>query len=159
MKSMTIWIDADGCPVRVRNIVIKASLRTGVPAVLVSDRPLPVRERGEVSLVQVPKGEDSADGYIRCRSAEGDIAVSRDLLLAEGLVEKGVLVLDDRGELYTGENIRERISLKERMMEFRAMGITPESGSGTAGEREVKAFASAFDRVLSRRLKELSRKS
>lgn len=152
---MTIWVDADGCPARVRKIVEKASLRTGISVVFVADRALPIDEGETLSSVQVEKGDNRADDYIREHGEEGDIAISRDVHLAADLVAKGILVIDDRGGLYTEENIRERVSLRDRMMEFREMGLNPESGTGKAGEREVRIFAEVFDRELTRRMKEV----
>ncbi len=147
---MNIWVDADSCPVRVREIIERASRRTGIPAIFVSDRPLPVQNAGPVSVVEVPTAEDSCDSYILAQAREGDLAVSRDVLLAEGLVAGEVTVLDDRGAVYTEENIRERVSLRNEMMRLREMGIRPETGRGKAGEREIRAFAAAFDRELNR---------
>ncbi len=147
---MKIWVDADSCPVRVREIVERASRRTGVSAVFVSDRVLPVQKDGPVSLVEVPTAENSCDTYILDRAREGDLAVSRDVPLAAALVASGVTVLDDRGAVYTEENIGERVSLRDEMMRLREMGIGPETGRGRAGEREIRAFAAAFDRELNR---------
>jgi hypothetical protein len=153
---MTIWVDADGLPARIRRIVEKASRRTGTGSVFVSDRGLPIEEEGPVSLAVVATGDDSADEYIRARCREGDLAVTRDVLLSESLVERGVLVLDDRGGVYTGENIRERVSVRERMKELRELGISPEDSAGGTGqlnERDVRSFAEALDRELTRLLR------
>ena len=153
---VTIWVDADGLPAKMRHIVEKASRRTGTGSVFVSDRGLPIEERGPVSLAPVETGEDSADEYICGHCREGDLAVTRDVFLSERLVERGVLVLDDRGGVYTEENIRERVSVRERMKEFRDLGLQPEESGGRKGrlnERDVRAFAEALDRELSRLLR------
>ena len=153
---VTIWVDADGLPAKMRRIVEKASRRTETKSVFVSDRGLPVDDAGPVSLVVVDTGKDSADEYICGRCRVGDLAVTRDVLLSECLVGRGLLVLDDRGGVYTEENIRERVSMRERMREFRELGLQPEEPGGHKGrlsEREVRSFAEALDRELNRLLR------
>jgi len=151
---MTIWIDADGLPVRIRSIVERAARRTATPAVFVSDRPLPLEAAEPVSLVLVEEGADSADLYIEEHGAAGDMAVTRDVLLSSRLVEGGLSVLDDRGSLYTEENIRERVSMRERMRELRELGVETDGRRKGLSERDIRSFAETLDRELSRRLRE-----
>ena len=106
-----------------------------------------------VELVVVPEGPQAADDRIAEMAALGDIAVTRDLPLAERLAAKGVTVLNDRGDVFTAENAMERRSARDRAEELRALGLAPESPRGrTWGQRELKAFADAFDRVLTKAL-------
>jgi hypothetical protein len=144
---MTIWVDADGLPARIRRIIERASRRTLISSVFVADRPLPVKQSDTVSSVVVESGEDRADSYIDQHCRAGDLAVTRDVYLSERLVRRGAVVLDDRGGVYTEENIRERVSLRERMRELREMGVKPERGGGLT-EQEIRAFARSLDRLL-----------
>jgi len=119
--------------------------------VFVAARPIPLPAGTE--LVLVPEGPQAADDRIAGMAALGDIAVTRDLPLAERLAAKGVTVLNDRGDVFTAENARERRSARDRAEELRALGLAPESPRGrTWGQRELKAFADAFDRELTKAL-------
>ncbi|MBQ3319106.1 MAG: DUF188 domain-containing protein, partial [Spirochaetia bacterium] len=100
----------------------------------------------------VEEGKDKADDYIAEHATEHDIAVTRDILLAERLVQKNVAVVNDRGNLYTAENIRERVSIRNYMLELAQNGLKTEE-SGTFGKKELYLFANAFDSLITRTLK------
>ncbi|TVQ39694.1 MAG: DUF188 domain-containing protein [Spirochaetaceae bacterium] len=149
---MRIWVDADSCPARVREIICKASRRRGVAAVFVANRRIRLPGGHQLLSVLVPAEEQSADTYLIAHAEAGDLAVTRDIPLAAELVKRGVLVLNDRGDVYSADNVRERLSIRDHMYELRASGIaTPETGG--FGKREIFAFANAFDRALTRLLK------
>jgi uncharacterized protein YaiI (UPF0178 family) len=122
--------------------------------VFVSARRIPLpKAPGLEKLIVVP-GPDAADDRIVESASAGDIAVTRDLPLAERLVDKGLVVLNDRGDVFTSENVRERRSLRDRAAELRAAGIAPGSDRRRSwGAHEMKKFADAFDRELTRALK------
>jgi uncharacterized protein len=100
-----------------------------------------------VSAVWVQGGPDEADRHIAEKAAAGDIAVTADIPLAAILVEKGLVVLDPRGELYSEENVRERLSVRDFMDSLRGSGVET-GGARPYGPREKQAFAGALDRVL-----------
>ncbi|MCK4542543.1 MAG: DUF188 domain-containing protein [Spirochaetales bacterium] len=121
-----------------------------IATVFVADRKLPFSESEYVFQVQVPPGEGAADDYITEHAEKGDLAITRDIPLAASLVKKGLFVLDDRGGTFTTENIGERLSLRNAMMEFREAGLQYEKNS-IHGKREIQAFANAFDREIQHR--------
>lgn len=147
---MTIWVDADSCPKRVRDIIIRAAHRRALSARFVSRQEVGVRSEGRVE--SIVSNED-ADEIIVARSAPGDIAVTRDIPLAARLVDTGLVVLNTRGEVYTAENVRARLSQRDAMYELRSAAAYSEPGR-RYGAREVQAFANAFDRELEKRLKD-----
>lgn len=150
---MMIWIDADAAPRDVKEIVFRAALRLEIPTVLVANRRMSVPlNNPHVSAVLVQGGPDVADQHIAEQSVPGDVAVTADIPLAAVLVEKGLAVLDPRGELYTGENVRERLSVRDFMESLRGSGIET-GGSKPYGARDRQAFAGALDRVLSAALR------
>lgn len=155
---MTIWVDADSCPVRIREIVSRAAGKRGVVAKFVANRPIPLPETDSVELEIVPPEEDGADSRIVECAKPGDLIITRDIPLAAKLVEGGLRVLNDRGETFTEENVRERLSIRNFMKDLRASGMY-ESPTGGFGDREVKAFSAAFDRELTRLLKTARRTS
>ncbi len=150
---MKIWVDADSFPRRLRTIVRRAAVRTRTTACFISDRKLQDVQGEYVLNILVPHGSGEVDNELVARIDAGDIGLTRDVPLAARLVEKGGVVIDDRGNLFTAENIRERLSIRDLMESFRLAGIPPE-GTGPPGEREIRLFAGALDRELTRLLQE-----
>ena len=144
---MRIYVDADSCPQQVRDIVGRAAVREGLECVYAANRKIPVMENALLTMVVVEKGEGVADRYIIDRAVPGDIAVTRDIPLAAELVERKIVVVNDRGDIYTEENIRQRLSVRNLMYDFREIGMMPERQS-RFGPKEVQLFANAFDREL-----------
>jgi uncharacterized protein YaiI (UPF0178 family) len=143
-----IWIDADGAPRDVRDIVFRAALRLEIETILVANQRIrPPANNPFVRFEWVRHGPDEADRYIVEHAREGDLAVTGDIPLAADLVPKGVHVLDHRGEAYTEANIGERLSIRDFMADLRDTGV--ETGGPKAfGEREKREFAGALDRYL-----------
>lgn len=150
---MRIWVDADSCPRPVRDAVVRAAIRTAVPATFVANRPVPGIGGPGIGFELCPAGPDAADDRIVAGAGPGDLAVTRDIPLAARLVEKGILALNDRGDVYTAGNVRERLSVRDFMVGLAADGLVPDRIYGY-GKKELKAFADAFDRVLTRLLRE-----
>lgn len=150
--TMRIWVDADACPGPVRDILLRASQRLKVPTVFVANRGLSLPRSELVSTVQVGAGLDVADQHIATSAQKGDLAVTQDIPLAALLVPRGVVVLDPRGELFTEENISERLSVRNFMHELRESGVMT-GGPGGFSAQDKQRFAAALDRELSRLLR------
>ena len=149
---MKIWIDADAAPNDVKTIVFRASARLELETALVADQRLSTPSSNPlVTSVVVPGGPDAADRHIIDHAREGDLAITADIPLAAALVEKGVHVLDPRGEEYTEANVRERLSIRDFMDSLRSTGVDT-GGPAPYGEREKQEFANALDRLLRREL-------
>lgn len=146
---MTIWIDADACPRPVKDLVYRASDRLNLPVVLVADRPLSPPRRKLISTVVVPRDMDSADRHIAQRVDPADLVITADLPLAAEVVERGATALNPRGELYTAENVRERLSMRDFMMSLREGGQDLGGPPPFSGKDKAR-FAAALDRFLSR---------
>ena len=147
---MIVWVDADSCPVRVRQIVAKAAGKRKVLCVFVANRKIPLEASGDyMKSAVVTKIEGSADAYICEKSSVGDLVITRDIPLAATLVKSGVTVINDRGDVFAAETIGERLSLRNFMKDLREAGIY-ESPGGTYGPRQVRLFSNAFDRELTR---------
>ncbi len=144
---MTIWVDADSCPVRIREIILRAAERTGITAVFVANRAIPGVETAEASLVVVEKGEGVADRYILDHAVSGDLAITRDIPLAADLSKKDILVLDDRGGIVDKNNARQRLSIRNAMTELRSYGIQSET-TKPMSKRDIQQFANVLDRKL-----------
>jgi len=145
-----IWVDADACPGVVREILFRAAQRTGVAMTLVANKPLRIPPIPGVRSLQVASGFDAADKRIVELMGTGDLVVTADVPLAAAVIEKGGTALNPRGELYTRENVRERLSVRNFMDELRGSGVNT-GGPPAIGQREKAAFANQLDRWLARR--------
>lgn len=145
---MTLWMDADAAPRDVKEVVFRAAKRVELRTVLVANQRMSTPlNNPHVTAVVVPGGPDVADRYIVEHASEGDLAVTADIPLAADLVEKGLIVLDPRGDRYSEENVRERLSVRDFMASLRDAGVET-GGPKPYGPADKRAFANALDRTL-----------
>lgn len=144
---MNIWVDADACPVVIRDILFRAAARTGVRLTLVANRPVRVPPSPRIRLLQVASGFDVADNEIVRRMDAGDLVITSDIPLAAEVIEKGGLALSPRGELYSADNIRARLNMRDFLDTLRASGIET-GGPPALSQRDRQAFANNLDTLL-----------
>lgn len=147
---MQIWVDADACPVMIKQILFRAARRTNVPVTLVANQPLSVPRLPNVTAVQVAPGFDVADNEIAKRLVAGDLVITSDIPLAAEVIEKGGQALSPRGEMYSAEDIAAKHTMRDFMDTMRASGIHG-PGQTPLGKKESQAFANALDRWLAKR--------
>lgn len=148
VDAMQIWVDADACPVVIKEILFRAAERTGVRVTLVANQPISVPKSPSIGMLQVPSGFDVADNEIvkRCRS--GDIVVTSDIPLAAEAIEKGARALSPRGELYSENSIKGRLTMRDFLDTLRASGIET-GGPPALSQRDRQLFAGHLDKLLS----------
>lgn len=146
---MKIWIDADACPVAIREILFKAAQRRGVELTLVANSPIRIPSSPHIRFTLVAAGSDVADNAIVTGLSPGDLVITADIPLAAAVVGKGGHALNPRGEMYTRENVRDRLSMRDFMDSLRADGIDT-GGPPPLTQRDRQAFANNLDRFLSR---------
>ena len=146
---MKIWVDADACPAVIKDILYRAAERAGVQLVLVANRNLRIPNSPYVSLLQVTAGFDVADNEIVKRLAGGDLVITGDIPLAAEVIEKGGHSLSPRGELFTTENIRARLNMRDFMDALRGSGINT-GGPLALSHSNRKSFADNLDKLLSK---------
>lgn len=144
---MKIWVDADACPVVIKEILFKAAERTGVPVTLVANQPVRIPPSRFISFVQVAPGFDVADNEIVKRTGAGDLVITADIPLAADVIEKGAHALSPRGERYTTENIKARLNIRDFMDTLRGSGIDT-GGPPALSQSDRKTFADHLDRLL-----------
>lgn len=149
MTQPRIWVDADACPGVIKDILFRASRRTGTPLTLVANQPLAVPASVHISFLQVPRGFDVADREIVDRMNAGDLVVTQDIPLAAEAIAKGGLAISPRGDSYTPETIGERLAMRDFMDSLRSTGIDT-GGPAALGPRDSQAFARQLDAWLSR---------
>ena len=147
---MRIWVDADACPKVIKEILFRAAERVRVPLTLVANRPLRTPRSAYVRSMQVPAGFDVADHRIVELVRTGDLVVTADIPLAALVVAKGGHALDPRGDLYTSENIPERLAVRNLMDELRSSGMDT-GGPPSFNQSDRKSFANQLDRLLAQR--------
>ncbi len=147
---MKIWVDADACPAVIKDILFRAAQRTRVALILVANQPVRIPPSPYIKRLQVPSGFDVADNEIVKRLAAGDLVITSDVPLAAGAIDKGGHALSPRGELFTADNIKERLVMRDFMDTMRASGIDT-GGPPAFSQGDRKAFADNLDRWLSRR--------
>lgn len=146
---MRIWVDADACPVVIKEILFRAAKRTGTQLTLVANQPVQVPPSEFIRTVQVASGFDVADNEIVKRLAPGDLVITADIPLADEVIEKGGHALNPRGELYSKDNIKARLNMRDFMDTMRASGINT-GGPPAISQRDRQEFANSLDRFLAR---------
>ena len=146
---MRIWVDADACPKVVKEILFRVAERTGIAVTLVANQPVPVPRIPSVQAVQVEHGFDIADNEIVRRCEPGDLVITADIPLAAEVIDKGGSALNPRGELYTRENVRQRLNMRDFLDTMRASGVHT-GGPPALDQRDRQAFANALDRFVAR---------
>ena len=149
---MRIWIDADACPVPVKDIVFRASRRLGVPVTLVANSPLSLPRSPLITAIRASAGLDEADHILAEQAESRDLVITADIPLAARLVARGIAALNPRGEVYSAENIQERLALRDLKEALRSAG-TATGGPAPYHPRDQQAFANSLDRWLTRLLK------
>ncbi len=146
---MQIWVDADACPAVIKDILYRAAERVKCQLMLVANKPLRTPPSPYIKTMQVPGGFDVADNRIVELAAPGDLVITADIPLAAAVIEKGGHALNPRGELYTKDNIRERLTMRNFMGELRNTGINT-GGPPALNHSDRQAFANQLDRFLTR---------
>jgi uncharacterized protein YaiI (UPF0178 family) len=151
MSSKQIWVDADACPRAIKEILFRAADRVGMAVVLVANHPLHVPGSRYIRSIQVTAGFDVADNHIVRHAEPGDLVITADIPLAAEVIEKGCLALNPRGELYTEDNIRQRLNMRDFMDTLRSSGVDT-GGPASLSQSDRKAFADQLDRLLARQI-------
>ncbi len=146
---MKIWVDADACPAVIKEILFRAAERRRIRVTLVANRGLRTPRSPYIRSVQVASGFDVADAWIVDQVVADELVITADIPLAAAVIDKGALAINPRGELYTPENIRERLAMRDLMDQLRSSGVDT-GGPAALSARDRKAFADQLDRLLAR---------
>ncbi|HQV22090.1 MAG TPA: YaiI/YqxD family protein [Agitococcus sp.] len=146
---MQIWVDADACPVVVKEILFKAAERLHIKTTLVANQFVRVPASQVIRSVQVPAGFDVADNWIVEQAQIGDLVITADVPLAAAAVAKGAFALNPRGEFYTPDTIANRLTMRNLMTELRETGQVQSFTAGYSA-KDKTAFANQLDRFLTK---------
>ncbi|WP_312241884.1 YaiI/YqxD family protein [Pantoea sp.] len=147
---MSIWVDADACPVVIKEVLYRAADRTRTLITFVANQPLRVPPSPFLRTLRVAAGFDVADNEIVKRVEKGDLVITGDIPLAAEVLEKGAAALNPRGERYSPATIRERLTMRDFMDTMRASGIQS-GGPAALSPRDRQQFANELDKWLQQR--------
>ncbi len=146
---MKIWVDADACPVPVKEMLFRAAERTQTPTILVANIKMQVPKSAYISSVKVDSGADVADQYIVETLQAGDLVITADVPLAADVIEKGGLALNPRGSLFSPETIKAQLTMRNFMDELRGSGVVT-GGQAAFNHSDRQAFANQLDKILTK---------
>ena len=148
---MKIWVDADACPIVIKDILYKAAERTQTELILVANQHLRVPGSRYIKSIQVQPGFYVADNEIVKLVEKNDLVITSDIPLADEVIEKGGQALSPRGELYTASNIKSRLNIRDFMDTMRASGEHT-GGPAPLNQSDRQQFANHLDRILQKSL-------
>jgi len=146
---MKIWVDADACPNPIKEILFRAAERTGISLVLIANHDVRIKLSRHISFMRVGSGFDVADDEIVKRLDPGDLVITSDIPLAAEIITKQAQVLSPRGELFTADNIKARLSMRDLMESLRSSGVDT-GGQAPLNHGDRKAFADQLDKIIVR---------
>jgi uncharacterized protein YaiI (UPF0178 family) len=149
---MNIWIDADACPLSIKEVLYRVANRTKIPVTLIANQMLRVPPSPYIKALQVPSGFDVADQRIVEEVKAGDIVVTADIPLSALVVAKQAWVIDPRGVLIDQSSIEARLTMRNFMETLRESGVQT-GGPNVFTNKDVQAFANQLDRLLARLIK------
>lgn len=146
---MKVWIDADACPKPIKDILFRMAMRLQIESILVSNHVLSIPASPYIKKVQVPVEFDAADKYILDKIEENDLVITADVLLADGVVSKKGTALNPRGTLYSTDNMKHHLSLRNLNTESRSAGIMT-GGPSALSKKDIQLFANHLDKYLTK---------
>ncbi len=152
---MTLYVDADACPVR--DECVRVAERLAVACVLVCNGGIRPVNHPLVETVFVPGGLDEADRWIADRAAPGDVVVTGDIPLAAKAVAAGARVLKHDGTALTAANIGNVLATRDLMADLRAADPFRQGGGRGFTKADRSRFLDALDRTLRAAMKDSPR--
>lgn len=149
---MQIWVDADACPVVIKDILFRAAQRTRINTIFVANSNIQVPKSTYLSMLVVGAGFDVADNEIVAQMQAGDLVITSDIPLAADVIEKGGFALSTRGEMFSSDNIKARLSMRDYMDELRQSGIHS-GGQAAFNHTDRQNFANKLDQLLTKYVK------
>jgi uncharacterized protein YaiI (UPF0178 family) len=146
---MQIWVDADACPNVIKEILFRAAVRTKTHMTLVANQLIRTPPSPFIKNKIVGAGFDVADNEIVKLLEAGDLVITADIPLADAVIDKGGIALNPRGELYSKDNIKQRLSIRNFNEAVRSSGVMT-GGPATFNKRDLQLFANSLDKFLTR---------
>lgn len=150
-----IWVDADSTPKAIREVIVKAAIRTETLCYFVANHSLPIQPSPFLKKIQVEPGFDVADNLIALRCNAEDLVITQDIPLAAEVIDKQATAINNRGEYYNPETIKQILNMRDFLDTLRSSGIQS-GGAAAFSDRDKMIFANALDKWLTRNSKSKS---
>lgn len=147
MLNNQIWVDADSCPVLVRNHAAKMGQKLSIKVNFVANKNIPNNTQFPVNMILCNQEKDAADNYIFENAGEKDLVITRDIVFADRLVTKGICTINDRGTIFSKDNIKTLLADRDFDMQLVEMGLSKHYKEGY-DKKKFAAFANSFDKVI-----------
>ena len=147
MLNIQIWVDADSCPVLVRNHAAKMGNTLSIKVNFVANKNIPNNTSFPVNMIICNQDKDAADNYIFDNAGEKDLVITRDIVFADRLVAKGICAINDRGTIFSKENIKTLLADRDFDMQLVEIGLSKHYKEGY-DKKKFAAFANSFDKVI-----------
>jgi len=149
--AMKIWVDADACPVKIKEILFRCADRRKVEVTLVANQTMRIPESPNINFIKVEAGFDVADNEIVKRMNPGDLVITADIPLASDVIGKEGTAINPRGEIYTRENVKSILAMRDFMDALRSGGVVT-GGPAAFKNKDIQAFANQLDRWLAKNI-------
>ncbi len=146
---MRLFIDGDAFPNLLKPIVLRSIQRLQIPTMVIANKRVSIGNTKEIEYVIVDQGADEADHEIVERCQSGDLVITADIPLADRVIAKGAHAIDHRGELYSTENIKQYLAIRNLMESIRESGEMTK-GPKAFGSKDAHAFANQFNAFLAK---------
>jgi uncharacterized protein YaiI (UPF0178 family) len=144
---MQIWIDGDACPKPIKEIVFRAANKQKVPLMIVANHFIPIPPSPWIKRIMVESGFDKADQYILEHIKVNDLVITSDIILADFIVTKKAIALNPKGKLYTQDNIKHSLAMRNLNESLRSSGLIS-GGGGQLSPRDIQQFSNHLDRII-----------
>lgn len=151
---MKIYIDADAFPKVLKTYLLKKIHTYDIELVFVANQCLRLPDSEKISSLVAPSGADAADDLIVEVVQPGDLVITADIPLADRIVSKGAYGINPRGQLYTEDNIKERLAVRDALDEVRSAGVIT-GGPAGFGDKDRQNFINQIDRFLTKMARNL----
>lgn len=151
-QNVQIWVDADSCPSLVRNHIVKIAKQLNLKVYFVANRKITCDFNAPFEMIICSSQKDAADNYIYENANQNDLVITRDIVFADRLLEKNITCINDRGTIFTKENIKPLLSSRNFDLELSHLGLVEHHKEGY-DKKKFALFANAFDKTIHQLLK------
>jgi len=149
---LKIYIDGDAFPNILKPIIVRQIEKYGIKTYVIANKKIHISKSENIEYIIVDAGADEADNKIVEMLQEGDLIITADILLADRVIEKNAHAIDHRGELYSKDNIKQYLAMRNLMESIREMGeIT--KGPKPFGLKDAELFANQLNMFLQKYVK------
>jgi uncharacterized protein len=144
---ISLFIDGDAFPNVLKPILVRAIKRHSLPTFVISNKPIDIGKSNHIHYIVVDLGPDEADHRIVEMVREGDLVITADIPLADRVITKNAYAIDQRGELFSEDNIKEYLAMRDLMQKLRDRGERTK-GPAAYSKKHAHEFANQLDKHL-----------